>query len=175
MTHCGLISSDCYVFACHLHVSPPCLVQRSVIVYYNRTRWSPHRGLRDKQNTPTQKEGFYHMKGRGEKKEKNEERNGREKGKRETGEGRRKIKAELYPLMWLLCVGSSQLVLQGLLHLHFSLKIAPVIIYLAGARHPALCSQRFFFLPSKSLRDSCSLSLSPPLAVIFLLLHMSFS
>lgn len=36
-TQYGLISSDCCSFACHLHVSPPCLVQRPVIVYYNRT------------------------------------------------------------------------------------------------------------------------------------------
>lgn len=44
--------------------------------------------------------------------------------------------------MWPLCVGISQLQHGGLLHLHFSLKIDPVIIYLAGARHPLLCAQR---------------------------------
>lgn len=69
----------------------------------------------------------------------------RERGKRERSGREGKIKAELYSLMWLLCVGSSQLLLQGLLHLHFSLKIAPVIIYLAGARHAALCSRRIVF------------------------------
>lgn len=49
----------------------------------------------------------------------------KEWGKKKAGAGGRKITAELYSLMWLLCVGSSLLLLQGLLHLHFSLKIAP--------------------------------------------------
>lgn len=82
---------------------------------------------------------------------------GRIRGRGRTGWGGRegKIKAGLYSLMWLLYAGSSQLLHLGLLHLHLSLKIAAVIIYLAGARHPALCSQRivffFFFTPSKSV------------------------
>lgn len=46
---------------------------------------------------------------------------------------------ELDSLMWLLWPGSR------LLHLHFRLKIAPVIIYSVGRAHPVLCS-----------RDHCS-------------------
>lgn len=116
------------------------------------------------------------MKGRGEGKEKGgrgeretdkarkyrEMWGGREReGEERQGCGGGGIKAALYSLMWLLCAGSSQLLLQGLLHLHFSLKIAPVIIYLAGARHPTLCVQRivYYFALYKSL--------SPVLCLVF--------
>lgn len=77
---------------------------------------------------------------------------------RERGGREAKIKAELNSLMWLLC--SSQLLLQGLLHLHFSLKIAPVIIYLAGARHPALCFQRMVLPLSEAHGKSDSILLT---------------
>ena len=82
------------------------------------------------------------------------------KRERETGAGGGEDKGRAVFPDVVLCVGSSQLLLQGLLHLHFSLKIAPVIIYLAGARHPALCSQRIVFFSSESPRDSCTLSLT---------------
>lgn len=131
----------------------------------------PTGGLADRQNTATQKRGFYHTKGRDGRKE---ERIGKPRRVRKDGwkcggwrEASRKvvvvgeIKAELYSLMWLLC--SSQLLLQGLLHLHFSLKIAPVIIYLAGARHPALCSR-------ESLLPCLSLCEIPPFSIFALII-----
>lgn len=44
------------LFACHFHVSPPCLVQRACYCLLQwKTRRSPRRGLSDKQNTLTQK------------------------------------------------------------------------------------------------------------------------
>lgn len=93
-----------------------------------------------------------------------------ERGRGKRGWGGGEIKAALYSLMWLLCAGSSQLLLQGLLHLHFSLKIAPVIIYLAGARHPTLCAQRIvcYFALYKSL--------SPVLCLVFgVFFHQRYS
>lgn len=87
---------------------------------------------------------------------------------RETGAGGGEDKGRAVFPDVVLCVGSSQLLLQGLLHLHFSLKIAPVIIYLAGARHPALCSQRIvFFLLCLSLYEILALSLSLTFSPVF--------
>lgn len=162
MTWRGKISSDCCFLASHDMFPLPDLFRSLLLFITIGTQRSPYRGLSDKQNTPTQKGGFYHMKGKGRK-----EREKRRRGewmkweKIEVLDGVKlcmcvcegqegEIKAELYSLMRLLCVGSSQLQLQGLLHLHFSLKIAPVIIYLAGARHPPLCFQRIVFPLSPS-------------------------
>lgn len=194
MTHCILISSDCFFFACHLHVSPPSLVQSSVIVYYNRPQWSPHRKLSDKQNTLTQKRGFYHMKGREKKKEREKRETDKvrtdrgagmgrkcaewrmhvgervkERGKRVCGgrDGEDKGRAVFPDVVSVRC--SSQLLLRGLLHLHFNLKIAPVIIYLAWARHSALCFLRIDFSLSESLWDSSSLFSPFSIAMIFFL------
>lgn len=81
----------------------------------------------------------------------------KERGKRVCGgrDGEDKGWAVFPDVVSVRC--SSQLLLQGLLHLHFNLKIAPVIIYLAWARHPALCFLRIDFSLSESLWDSSSL------------------
>ena len=194
MTHCGLISSDCRFFLRATCMFPlPVSFKGPVIVYYNgKLDGVPAEGSVISKTLWHRKGGFYHMKGEGlggERKErenwtnwkrikrgkKYREMSGsggcvrrkRERGKRGRG-GEGRIKAELYSLMWLLCAGSSRLLLQGLLHLHFSLKIAPVIIYLAGAHHPALCFRRivfffsfFHFLPVRVSYEIRPLSLLP--------------
>lgn len=64
--------------------------------------------------------------------------------KRREGRQVRRGERGPYSLMWLLWPGFLQR--SRLLHLHFGLKIAAVIIYSGGRAHPVLCS-----------RDRCSL------------------
>lgn len=111
------------------------------------------------QNTLTQNGGCHRMKGCGRKQETDHVRKGREvKGEKCEGEAAagEEGERELDSLMWLLWPGSLQR--SRLLHLHFSLKIAPVIIYSVGRAHPVLCSRDHCSCPTTG-RHSSSLSL----------------